>query len=557
MAFLPGEQGLHFKINLYDHGSGVCVADVDGNGADDVYLVNQLGPNALYLNDGHGRFTDVTAGAGVALGDRICVGAAFGDLDGDGDQDLYVTSVRGGNVLFRNDGGTGGNLRFTDVTADAGLTLVAHSWAPTMFDADGDGDLDLFVTNTAEWTTAKRDTTDRYFEGKASLFDLVDSPVEHDRFYRNDGRLRFTDVTAAAGLSGPGWDGDTAVFDYDVDGDLDLFVANMFGKSALHRNDGACKFTDVTHDVLGATSWGAAASKVLDIDGDGRLDLLVTDMHSDMWMPIDMPLASIDQRRKFAGPEGDAVETGRTSVEQAADLKRKLNAPATGAIYGSTLFHALGGGRFEEISDKAGAETLWPWGIGAADFDLDGDEDVFLASGMGFPYPYIHSPFLVNQGDGTFVDRCNELGTEPPPGGRLLDTSIGQFDAPRSSRAVAVADFDADGRPDMVVNNFNDRAFLWMNRLPARHWAAFRLKSACGAAEAIGATVTLRAGGKTMVRMVQAAGGYLGQDSRTLHFGLGDATKIDSCEIRWPCGKVRSLEAPAIDSVQNVTEPVE
>src|SRR6516162_3559337 len=148
MAFLPGEQGENFKINLYDHGCGVAVGDYDGDGHDDVYFTNQLGENALYHNNGDGTFTAVTHKAGVAVGDRICVAATFGDYDNDGHPDLYVTSTRGGNLLFHNKGdGT-----FTDVTRRAGLVHVGHSQTAAFFDYDNDGHLDLIVTNTAKWT---------------------------------------------------------------------------------------------------------------------------------------------------------------------------------------------------------------------------------------------------------------------------------------------------------------------------------------------------------------------------------------------------------------------
>src|SRR5258708_2365994 len=131
MAFWPGEQGEKFKINLYDHGCGVAVGDYDGDGFDDIYFVNQLGPNALYHNNRDGTFTDVTNEAGLALDDRICVAATWADYDNDGLPDLFVTSTRGRNVLFKNLG----NGKFKDGTKEAGLSLVpAHSQTAVFFD---------------------------------------------------------------------------------------------------------------------------------------------------------------------------------------------------------------------------------------------------------------------------------------------------------------------------------------------------------------------------------------------------------------------------------------
>src|SRR6266702_9003792 len=135
MSFLPSEQGEKFKINLYDHGSGVAVGDFDNDGHDDIYFVNQLGANALYRNRGDGTFEDVTDKAGVGLGDRICVAAAWGDYDNDGYPDLFVTSTRGGNVLFHNEG----NGTFTDVTKKARVALIAHAQTAAFFDYDNDG----------------------------------------------------------------------------------------------------------------------------------------------------------------------------------------------------------------------------------------------------------------------------------------------------------------------------------------------------------------------------------------------------------------------------------
>jgi hypothetical protein len=286
MSFLSGEQGANFKINLYDHGCGVVVGDVDGDGHDDLYFCNQLGPNALFRNRGDGTFEDVMYRAGpIALADRICVAGLFGDYDNDGDQDLFVTSTRGGNALFRNRGdGT-----FEDVTEKAGVGLVAHSQSATFFDYDQDGDLDLFVTNTAEWTLAARSDEGPYYEGKAELFELVDSPGEPNVLYRNDGDSKFVDVTDELGLGGTSWGGDMAALDIDDDGDQDLIVSNMFGAGNVYRNDGGRSFVDVRREAFGPMSWGTIGIRICDADNDGRLDLAFADMHSDMWTPFDCP----------------------------------------------------------------------------------------------------------------------------------------------------------------------------------------------------------------------------------------------------------------------------
>ncbi|MGH7140194.1 MAG: FG-GAP repeat domain-containing protein, partial [Pirellulales bacterium] len=195
-----------FKANLYDHGCGLAVADFDGDGDDDVFFLNQLGANGLYRNLGDGRFENVTNAVGpLALADRICVGAAFADYDNDGDQDLYVTSTRGGNVLFENQGQSG----FRDVTLQAGVGLVAHSQTPTFFDYDNDGYLDLFVTNTARWTSDEYDESSSYYPGAGliwhHIFSLDDR--EFNVLFHNNHDGTFTDVTSEAGLAGQGWSG--------------------------------------------------------------------------------------------------------------------------------------------------------------------------------------------------------------------------------------------------------------------------------------------------------------------------------------------------------------
>jgi hypothetical protein len=555
MHFLPKEQGERFKVNLYDHGAGLAVGDFEGTGREGIYFCNQLGKNALYRNKGDGTFEDVTARAGVGFGDRICVGATFADYDNDGKLDLFVTSTRGGNVLFRNMGdGT-----FKDVTKEAGLTHIGHTQAAVFFDYDNDGRLDLFITNTAEWTTNAIDRSSGAYVGKGAdgLKSIMLSRKEFNRLYHNNGDGTFTDVTEKAGLKGMGWAGDAVAFDYNEDGFLDVFVCNMFGRCQLYRNNGDGTFTDVTLEVLGRTPFGAVGAGLFDSKNNGHLDLYVVDMHSDMWLdptpnqPSDLAL---HETKKFPWAGGPDAEDNPVLLSAEANLETLMGFKHDQVLFGNG-FYRNEGGKFTEVSDQAGLETWWPWSVAPGDFDNDGHVDVFSAAGMGYPWFYWGNYLLMNQGDGTFRNRASELGIEPPRRGIYLPEKLGTNAAPRSSRCAVTADFRGEGLLDIVVNNFNDQPYFFKNQFPRKNYVEFRLRGTRSNRDAIGAVVRLYQGNRILTRQVQSACGYLSHSSRTLHFGLGDQATIDRVEITWPSGQKQQLPMVAANRLHEIIEP--
>jgi hypothetical protein len=544
------DAGKHYKAVHYDHGNGIVVADVDGDGLYDIYFVNQVGGNQLWKNLGGGRFRDITQDSGVGLPDRISVGAAFADTDNDGDQDLFVTTVRGGNVLFENDG----HGRFTNVSKQAGVDLAAHSSAAVFFDFDRDGLVDLLVCNVGQYTSDQKGPDGAH----VGLTDAFLGHTHPDRFeypvlYKNAGHNQFTDVTAAAGLRPSGWGGDASVADLNGDGWPDLFVLNMQGHAHYFENQGGRAFVDKTTEVFPRTPWGAMGIKFFDFDNDGRPDLLVTDMHSDMFETL--PPEREKQKAAVHPPEAF------------------LGGPADTFIFGNALFHNLskpGKTMFEEVSDRAGVENYWPWGPSVGDVNADGWEDIFIASSMDYPYRYGINSMLLNNGGSRFLDAEFLLGIEPRQGGKThtawfdldcLQEGLGtdlcrgrsgtiRVMAPLGSRSAAIFDLDGDGDLDIVTNDFNSAPQILVSDLSQRHpihWLQVALVGTSSNRDALGATVRVRAGGHVYTKYNDGKSGYLSQSALPLYFGLGDVEKIDSVEVVWPSGR-KQVETQQLES---------
>jgi hypothetical protein len=550
------DAGKAYKAVHYDHGTGLAVADVDGDGRLDLYFVNQVGGNELWRNAGNGRFENITGTARVAVPGKISVSASFADIDNDGDPDLYVTTVRGGNVLFENDG----HGVFRDISAASGLGYVGHSSSAVFFDYDRDGRLDLFLVNVGRYTTdVKGGDGYTYYVGFPDAFSghLMPDRAERSILFHNEGGNRFVDVSARTGLSDLSWSGDASAIDVNEDGWLDLYVLNMEGDDQYYENVGGARFARKSREVFPRTSWGAMGIKVFDVNDDGRLDIFITDMHSDM--------------SDMIGPE-------REHLKSVIQWPESFRGNGSTSIWGNSLFIKDAPGRFHEASDAFGTENYCPWGPSVGDLNADGYDDVFIASGMNYPFRYMVNSVKLNDRGQRFVDAEFGLGVEPRSGGVVtpwfeLDASGTDHNHPdaagatgrvtvwgaRGTRSAAVIDLDGDGDLDIVTNEFNATPMVLLSNLAERtplHYVQVRLTGRKSNRSGLGATVRLTAGGLTQTKVMDGNSGYLSHSVYPLYFGLGSAAKVDALEVTWPSGTKQTVALPVtMNGTIDVREP--
>jgi hypothetical protein len=543
-----------YKGVHYDHGNALAAADVDGDGRTDLYFVNQVGGSELWRNLGGGRFADVTAEAGVALADRVAVAASFADYDNDGDADLFVTTVRMGNALFENDG----HGRFRDATAEAGLGYSGHSSGAVFFVYDRDGRLDLFLANVGKYTGETRGRGG-YWIGYEDAFSghLKPERAEASILYRNLGGGRFEDASRATGLVHSGWSGDATFTDFDGDLDPDLYVLSMQGDDRYYENEGGRRFAEATAEHFPRSPWGAMGVKFFDYDNDGRPDLFITDMHSDMSREVP---PGFEKLKSLLAWSDEQVQGGANNV------------------WGNAFWRNLGAGKFEEVSDRVGAETYWPWGLSAGDLNADGFEDVFVTAGMNYPFRYGVNTVLLNNRGREFLDSEFILGVEPRANGpwrpwfevdcsgadrghSLCRERTGRHTvfATAGTRASVLLDLEGDGDLDVVTGEFNDLPQVLVSDLATRRAVAsisVRLVGRESNRDGLGATVKVHAGGVTQTRYHDGKSGYLAQSSLPLYFGLGDATRVDRIEVLWPSGRTQTVDRGLVlNRVVEIAEP--
>jgi tetratricopeptide (TPR) repeat protein/peroxiredoxin len=525
-------------IDIYGH-NGVSVADIDGDGFDDLYVCQPAGlPNRLYRNAGDGTFVDITEASGLGILENTAC-ALFADFNNDGHQDVVVIRA-GGPMLFVNDGG--GNFREKpDAFRFANPPRGTFTGA-AVADYDRDGWLDIYFCLYSYYQGTGQ------YRYPSPYHDAENGPPNF--LMRNNRDGTFADVTAQSGMdqSNTRYSFCCAWNDYNRDGWPDLYVVNDFGRKNLYRNNGDGTFADVSRQAKAEDVGAGMSVSWLDYDNDGSDDLYV----ANMWAAAGVRVSMQDAFKKDSPSEVRA-------------LYRK---------------HAMGNSllrnqdsSFADLTSSSGTGIgRWAWSSDAFDFDHDGRPDIYIANGMvsgpsradlnsffwrqvvanspddaaaSHVYEqgwmsinelirddrtwsgYERNVFYANNGDGTFSDVSAVVG----------------LDFIEDSRSFALADLDGDGRLEIVLKNRSAPQLRVLknvvNDLPAS--IVFRLRGTKSNRDAVGVSVTIESGGQRQTRTVRVGSGFLSQHSKEVFFGLGDISGAIHAVIRWPSGLVQEF----------------
>lgn len=546
-----------FTYRNFYNGGGVALGDLNGDGLPEVVLTsNQDGPT-IYLNEGQFRFRDITKRAGLDAKRPWTTGVTIADVNGDGRLDLYVSHAGDGdpasraNTLWINQGvGRDSVPTFREMAREYGVADEGWSTHAAFLDYDRDGDLDLLVINNSPRPVnsfgARNTREERH-------------PYGGDHFYRNDGD-RFTEVTAAAGI----WSTEIAfglgvgVGDVNRDGWPDIYVANDFHeRDYLYLNQQDGTFRDVLDTAMPLTSYFSMGMDIGDVDNDGWPDIYTTDM-----MPED------EYRIKTTAMyEGWDVYMAKVRDGYHHQLMRNM------------LQRNNGDGTFSDVGYLTRtAETDWSWSALLVDLDQDGRKDVYVTNGLA--RDVTSQDYVAFLADRTTMER--ESASKRVDYMRLIDamssTPIADYAfrnagewrftneakawglaTPNISSGAAYGDLDGDGAPDLVVSNVNAESFIYRNNTrtlrPAHHWLQLRLSGQERNPFAVGAAVTVHAGGTRQLQELYPARGFQSSVDYTLTFGLGAQATVDSVVVLWPDGARSVAGATPADRLLGIAHP--
>jgi len=543
-------------------GCGICAGDIDGDNLPDLFVTNYDQGSRLYRNLGDWRFEEITERAGVSTAGRWTAGATFADVDNDGDLDLYVCCFNAPNLLFVNQG----NGQFKERARDFGLAWKGASVMAAFADYDKDGRLDVYLLTHRDGAAAEqrlptntRNATDRGLVRRGpngrpevappfrDLFALIDKgggrmellvAGQPDLLFHQEPNGTFSNVTARAGIQGHDIGLGVSWWDYDADSWPDIYVANDHKTpDRLWRNNRNGTFSEVTASALPHVPLASMGTDVADINNDGLLDLLATEM-----------AGSTHARRMMIHQD---FAKNQWFIDRTNPKQYPRNA----------LFLGTGRGHVLEAAYLSGLEaTDWTWSPKFADFDNDGWVDLFIANGMS--RDYVHEDLLAQMGQpGAPSWRTQRALLER----NLAFRNLGDLRFQRSESSwgldklsagfgASVADLDRDGDLDLAVMNFGELPSLYRNGEANAHRVVLRLKGTRSNSWGIGATITIETDRGLQTRSLQLASGYMSANEPLVHFGLGSATRIRRLEVAWPGGLRQIFQHLATDQFYTITE---
>ncbi|HYG17645.1 MAG TPA: VCBS repeat-containing protein [Ohtaekwangia sp.] len=535
------KEDVNENILTYEYfynGGGVAIGDINNDGLPDIYFSANQEENKLYLNKGNFRFEDITQKAGVSAKSGWRTGVAMADVNGDGYLDIYVCKSGAQHPLFRTNALFINNkdLTFTDKANAYGLDDDSYSTQASFLDYDKDGDMDLFLLNHSRLMISNSfDISTRYGTARERYVG--------NKIYRNDGG-KFMDVSDSLGIFGPAsnYGLGVAYGDINNDGWLDIYTSNDYTeRDKLYLNSKGQFFSEVADSLLTHMSQFSMGVDIADINNDGWLDILSVDM-----------LPETNRRQKeFHWPDRYDVYAAMVKNGRHHQYMRNM------------LQVNNGNGTFSEVGQLAGiSNTDWSWSALFADYDNDGLQDLFIAS--GFKRNFTSNDFLKYRADnaikiktgkdkGALLDLLEKMPASKTHSYMFRNSDGLKFaDASREwgfteaslANGAAYADLDNDGDLDLITNNIDEVAGVYRNnqqeRSPA-HYIKVKLQGNDQNTFGFGAKVNVYAAGKMMTRTLSPQRGFQSSVEPVLHFGLGSIAVLDSVIVQWPRGEREKL----------------